>query len=162
MQYFFYKCLKLGRTNKLNSFIYFQILQTGQEINEIDNTGFATDGPTVFAGNLGNNKYIVQITTVAVRLLAGNFFSFLPIGFQLITVFCYLGTNQLQHVPLDLGSPIVHVSCTDPYVSLLTTDGQVITLMLRETRGTAKLVISKSTLSNVSWIVECLNKILTI
>ncbi|XP_019876681.2 cleavage and polyadenylation specificity factor subunit 1 [Aethina tumida] len=104
------------------------ILQTGQEINEIDNTGFATDGPTVFAGNLGNNKYIVQITTVAVRLLAG--------------------TNQLQHVPLDLGSPIVHVSCTDPYVSLLTTDGQVITLMLRETRGTAKLVISKSTLSN--------------
>ncbi|XP_050511546.1 cleavage and polyadenylation specificity factor subunit 1 isoform X1 [Diabrotica virgifera virgifera] len=104
------------------------ILQTGQEINEIDNTGFATHGPTVYAGNLGNNKYIVQVTTVAVRLLQG--------------------ANQLQHVPMDLGSPIVHISSADPYISLMTSDGQVITLMLRETRGTAKLVVSKSTLSN--------------
>ncbi|XP_072375560.1 cleavage and polyadenylation specificity factor subunit 1 [Diabrotica undecimpunctata] len=104
------------------------ILQTGQEINEIDNTGFATHGPTVYAGNLGNNKYIVQVTTVAVRLLQG--------------------ANQLQHVPMDLGSPIVHISSADPYISLMTSDGQVITLMLRETRGAAKLVVSKSTLSN--------------
>lgn len=104
------------------------ILQTGQEINEIDNTGFATNGPTVYTGNLGNNKYIVQVTTVSVRLLQG--------------------VNQLQHVPMDLGSPIVHVSSADPYISLMTADGQVITLMLRETKGTAKLVVSKSTLSN--------------
>ncbi|XP_057671339.1 cleavage and polyadenylation specificity factor subunit 1 [Diorhabda carinulata] len=104
------------------------ILQTGQEINEIDNTGFATNGPTVYTGNLGNNKYIVQVTTVSVRLLQG--------------------ANQLQHVPMDLGSPIVHVSSADPYISLMTADGQVITLMLRETKGTAKLVVSKSTLSN--------------
>lgn len=83
----------------------------------------------MFAGNLGNNKYIVQVTTVAVRLLQG--------------------VNQLQHVPMDLGSPIVHVSSADPYVSLMTTDGQVITLMLREIRGLAKLVVSKSTLANV-------------
>ncbi|KAJ3661319.1 hypothetical protein Zmor_006604 [Zophobas morio] len=58
------------------------------------------------------------------------------------------GTNQLQHIPLELGSPIVHVSSVDPYLSILTVDGQVLTLMLRETRGVAKLVISKSTLSN--------------
>lgn len=70
------------------------------------------------------------MTTVAVRLLQG--------------------ATQLQHVPMDLGSPIVHVSSADPYISLMTTDGQVITLMLRETRGYAKLVVSKSTLSNVS------------
>nr|CAH7722934.1 unnamed protein product [Callosobruchus chinensis] len=104
------------------------VLQTGQEINEIDNTGFATNGPTVYAGNLGNNRYIVQVTTVAVRLLQG--------------------VNQLQHVPMDLGSPIVHVSSADPFISLMTTDGQVITLMLREARGSAKLVVSKSTLAN--------------
>ncbi|CAH1107318.1 unnamed protein product [Psylliodes chrysocephalus] len=104
------------------------ILQTGQEINEIDNTGFATHGPTVYAGNLGNNKYIVQVTTVAVRLLQG--------------------VTQLQHVPMDLGSPIVHISSADPYISIMTSDGQVITLMLREARGVAKLVVSKSTLSN--------------
>jgi cleavage and polyadenylation specificity factor subunit 1 len=104
------------------------VLQTGDEINEIDNTGFATHIPTVYAGNLGNLKYIVQVTTNAIRLLQG--------------------INQLQHIPLELGSPIVHVTSVDPYISLLTTDGQVITLMLRETRGVAKLVISKSTLSN--------------
>ncbi|CAG9764667.1 unnamed protein product [Ceutorhynchus assimilis] len=104
------------------------VLQTGREINEIDNTGFATHQPTVFAGNLGNNKFVVQVTTISVRLLQG--------------------AVQLQHVPMDLGSPIVHASSADPYISLLTFDGQVITLMLRETRGSAKLVISKSTLSN--------------
>ncbi|KAJ8922195.1 hypothetical protein NQ315_004132 [Exocentrus adspersus] len=104
------------------------VLQTGHEINEIDNTGFATHCPTVYAGNLGNNKFIVQVTSVAVRLLQG--------------------ATQLQHVPMDLGSPIVHVSSADPYISLMTTDGQVITLMLREVRGSAKLVVSKSTLAN--------------
>lgn len=66
------------------------MLQTGQEINEIDNTGFLTHQPTVFAGNLGNNKYVVQVTTVSVRLLQGAI--------------------QLQHVPMDLACPIVHVS----------------------------------------------------
>lgn len=61
-----------------------------------------------------------------------------------------LGTIQLQHIPLDLGSPIVNASSADPYISILTADGQVITLMLREGRGSARLVVSKSTLSNVS------------
>ena len=30
------------------------VLQTGEEINELANSGFYTDGPTVFCGNLGN------------------------------------------------------------------------------------------------------------
>ncbi|KAK4873313.1 hypothetical protein RN001_015342 [Aquatica leii] len=104
------------------------ILQTGHEINEIDNTGFSTQGPTVYAANLGGNKYIVQVTTMGVRLL--------------------YGTSQMQHIPLDLGSPIVHASSADPYISILSADGQVITLMLREGRGSARLVVSKSTLAN--------------
>ncbi|KAF5272324.1 hypothetical protein FQA39_LY07925 [Lamprigera yunnana] len=104
------------------------ILQTGQEINEVDNTGFSTQGPTVFAANLGGNKYIVQVTTMGVRLL--------------------YGITQMQHIPLDLGSPIVHASSADPYLSILSADGQVITLMLREGRGSAKLVVSKMTLAN--------------
>lgn len=37
------------------------ILQTGQEINEVDHSGFNTQGPTIFAGNLASNKYIVQV-----------------------------------------------------------------------------------------------------
>lgn len=61
-----------------------------------------------------------------------------------------IGATQLQHVPLDLGSQIVHASSADPYISILAADGQVITMMLRDTRGTARLVVSKSTLANVS------------
>jgi hypothetical protein len=45
----------------LNSFVPSQVLQTGLEINEVDNSGFSTQGPTVYAGNLGYNKYIIQV-----------------------------------------------------------------------------------------------------
>jgi cleavage and polyadenylation specificity factor subunit 1 len=37
------------------------ILQTGQEINELDQSGFYTEGPTVFTGNLCGTKYIAQV-----------------------------------------------------------------------------------------------------
>nr|CAD7407061.1 unnamed protein product [Timema cristinae] len=37
------------------------ILQTGQEINEVDHSGFSTQGPTVYAGNLGYNRFIIQV-----------------------------------------------------------------------------------------------------
>jgi hypothetical protein len=32
------------------------VLQTGQEINELDSSGFATTQTTVFAGNLGGES----------------------------------------------------------------------------------------------------------
>lgn len=48
------------------------ILQTGEEINEIENTGFSTNLPTIFVGNVGNNRYIVQVTTKHLRLLQGK------------------------------------------------------------------------------------------
>ena len=40
------------------------ILQTGQEINELDQSGFLTQGPTIFTGNIGGSKYIVQVRLV--------------------------------------------------------------------------------------------------
>lgn len=49
-----------------------QILQTGQEIMELDTSGFATQGPTVFAGNIGDNRYIVQVSPLGIRLLEGG------------------------------------------------------------------------------------------
>ncbi|KOB67303.1 Cleavage and polyadenylation specificity factor subunit 1 [Operophtera brumata] len=45
------------------------VLQTGQEINEVDNSGFQSGAPTVFAGNLGNNRFMVQVTSISIRLL---------------------------------------------------------------------------------------------
>lgn len=40
------------------------VLQTGREINELDSSGFTTHCPSVFAGNIGNNKYIVQVRSI--------------------------------------------------------------------------------------------------
>ncbi|XP_034934002.1 cleavage and polyadenylation specificity factor subunit 1 [Chelonus insularis] len=95
------------------------ILQTGQEINEVDHSGFSTQSTTVFAGNLGANRYIVQVTQMGVRLLQG--------------------TEQIQHMPMDLGCPIIYASAADPYVVLLAEDGQVILLTLREGRSSPRL-----------------------
>lgn len=53
-------------------------------------------------------------------------------------------------MPIDLGCPIVHASCADPYVTLLSEDGQVMLLTLREVRGTAKLHAQAANLLFVS------------
>ena len=37
------------------------VLQTGQEIAELESSGFATQTPTVCAGNLGGGDYILQV-----------------------------------------------------------------------------------------------------
>lgn len=53
-------------------------------------------------------------------------------------------------MPIDLGCPIVHASCADPYVVLLTEDGQVILLTLREGRGAPRLQAQTPNLMFVS------------
>jgi len=60
------------------------------------------------------------------------------------------GLDQVQHIPLDLGSPIVHASSADPHVVILSEDGQVILLTLREIRGQGRLSVTRPTLSLVS------------
>ncbi|XP_077982143.1 cleavage and polyadenylation specificity factor subunit 1-like [Glandiceps talaboti] len=87
------------------------ILQTGQEIMELDHSGFSTQGPTVYAGNIGNNAYILQVSPMGVRLLEG--------------------VNQLQHIPLDLGSPIALCSVADPYAVIMSHNGELVLLTLR-------------------------------
>ncbi|XP_056110562.1 cleavage and polyadenylation specificity factor subunit 1 [Rhinichthys klamathensis goyatoka] len=87
------------------------ILQTGQEIMELDTSGFATQGPTVYAGNIGDNKYIIQVSPMGIRLLEG--------------------VTQLHFIPVDLGSPIVHCSVADPYVVIMTAEGVVTMLVLK-------------------------------
>ncbi|XP_075705549.1 cleavage and polyadenylation specificity factor subunit 1, partial [Rhinoderma darwinii] len=87
------------------------ILQTGQEIMELDTSGFSTQGPTVYAGNIGDNKYIVQVSPLGIRLLEG--------------------VNQLHFIPVDLGSPIVHCAVADPYVVILSAEGQVSMFQLK-------------------------------
>ena len=51
-------------------YFIFQVLQTGQEITELDQSGFATQSATVFAGNVG--PFIIQATRTDIRLLKGG------------------------------------------------------------------------------------------
>lgn len=60
------------------------------------------------------------------------------------------GTRQLQNIQLDIDSPLVQVSISDPYICAQTAKGQVITLALRDIRGGSRLAINKNTISNVS------------
>ncbi|KAJ8273298.1 hypothetical protein GJAV_G00099970 [Gymnothorax javanicus] len=87
------------------------ILQTGQEIMELDTSGFATQGPTVFAGNIGDNKYIIQVSPMGIRLLEG--------------------VTQLHFIPVDLGSPVVQCAVADPYVIIMTAEGVVSMFVLK-------------------------------
>ena len=60
------------------------------------------------------------------------------------------GAEQVQHIPFDLGSPIVHASVADPHLVLLTEDGQIVVLTLKETRGQqGRLSVSKPSMNMV-------------
>lgn len=109
-----------------------QVLQTGDEINEIENTGFCNNQPTIHVGNLGNNRYIAQVLSRSIRLLQG--------------------TRLLQNIQIGSESPLTLVSICDPYVCVRTESGQVITLALRETKGAPRLAVNKNTISSVSGI----------
>ncbi|OTF74257.1 hypothetical protein BLA29_006740, partial [Euroglyphus maynei] len=105
------------------------VFQIGQEINELDQSGFITQSPTIFAGNIGDNKYILQVCAKSVRLLDG--------------------IRELQHFPIDIGSPLVHVSTADPYAVIISEKGVIIMLRLKIdlAKGTARLVVLKPDLS---------------
>ncbi|KAJ6661478.1 hypothetical protein lerEdw1_014387 [Lerista edwardsae] len=112
------------------------ILQTGQEIMELDTSGFATQGPTVHAGNIGENRYIVQVSPLGIRLLEG--------------------VNQLHFIPVDLGSPIVHCALADPYVVIMSAEGQVTMFVLKsDTYGgrTHRLTLQKPQLHHQSKVI---------
>uniref|UniRef100_A0A8C3XKN5 Cleavage and polyadenylation specific factor 1 n=1 Tax=Chelydra serpentina TaxID=8475 RepID=A0A8C3XKN5_CHESE len=112
------------------------ILQTGHEIMELDTSGFATQGPTVFAGNIGENRYIVQVSPLGIRLLEG--------------------VNQLHFIPVDLGSPIVHCAVADPYVVIMSAEGQVTMFVLKsDTYGgrTHRLTLQKPQLHHQSKVI---------
>nr|XP_053638163.1 cleavage and polyadenylation specificity factor subunit 1-like [Cherax quadricarinatus] len=90
------------------------ILRTEEEINELEESGFNTTSRTVFAGNVGNNRYIIQVTSGGVRLLEG--------------------TVQIQHVPVDVGAPLVAATLADPYLAVLAKDGTLMIFTLVTTR----------------------------
>ncbi|CAG5135896.1 unnamed protein product, partial [Candidula unifasciata] len=88
------------------------VLQTGSEINELDHSGFSTQTSTVYVGNIGNKRYILQVCPASMRLLKG--------------------IKQIQHIPVDLGSSIQSCSVCDPYVVILGAEGQMMMFVLKD------------------------------
>lgn len=89
------------------------VLQTGQEINEVDSSGFMTGSSTIFAGNLGNNKFMVQVTTTGIRLIKNDV--------------------NLQSIQLEWTAQ--YAATADPYLCVMSMCGRVLVLALREFRG---------------------------
>lgn len=106
------------------------VLQTAQEINELDQSGFSSQTATVFVGNLGENQFIIQVTANGVKLLDG--------------------VRELQHFPIDVGAPICYTSLADPYAVLMSKSGVIILICLKlDVTGSSapKLLISRPELS---------------
>ncbi|KAG7296758.1 hypothetical protein JYU34_020693 [Plutella xylostella] len=112
------------------------ILQTGEEINEVDNSGFMTSAPTIFAGNLGNNKYMVQVTTTAIRLIKNG--------------------AQIQSIQLEWTAASAYTA--DPYLCVVSTCARAAVLALRETHGrggaSARLVPTRQAVPHMPAIVK--------
>ena len=47
---------------------------------ELELSGLYTQGPTVYAGNIGNNRYVIQVSAHGVRLLEGGEYLFFPLS----------------------------------------------------------------------------------
>lgn len=108
------------------------VLRTGDEISDIHNTGFACSTPTIFVGNLGSNRYIVQVTSKSIRLIQGS--------------------RLVQNIPIDLGAPLINVSTADPYICVRASNGQVVTLALRDNREntTQRLYMNRNRISGTA------------
>lgn len=82
------------------------VLQTGQEINEMDQSGFNVTSPTILAANLGKNRFIVQVCPSSLRLLDA-------------------AATVVQELEMESDFLISSASVSDPYIALLAQNGRV-------------------------------------
>uniref|UniRef100_T1JE89 Cleavage/polyadenylation specificity factor A subunit C-terminal domain-containing protein n=1 Tax=Strigamia maritima TaxID=126957 RepID=T1JE89_STRMM len=111
------------------------ILQTGQDIDELDDTGFNHQTSTIFVGNVGNGRYIVQVSSNSVYLLEG--------------------IREIQHISLD-DVIIVRASLTDPHLMLMSDKGVLFHLTLRLNDGSPQLTLDKPRISRLKILNMCL------
>lgn len=73
-----------------------------------------------------------------------------------VKIFHLFIVRQIQHIPLDTGSPVVQCSLADPYIVLLTQEGQILMFTLRtESVGLGvRLVVGKPSISQVGHIIH--------
>ena len=58
--------------------------------------------------------------------------------------------QQLQHIPIEMGSPIMQCSVADPYVLIMSDEGQLMMLTLKQDAQGGRLVLSKPLIASVS------------
>lgn len=58
--------------------------------------------------------------------------------------------QQLQHIPIEMGSPIVQCSVADPYIIIMSDEGSIMMLTLKHETTGARLVLSKPLIASVS------------
>ena len=63
---------------------------------------------------------------------------------------CLFSVQQLQHIPIEMGSPIVQCSVADPYVLIMSDEGQLMMLVLKTDSQGGRLVLSKPLIASVS------------
>jgi cleavage and polyadenylation specificity factor subunit 1 len=76
----------------------------------VENGGFQSEGETVFVGNMGGGRLILQVYSGGARLLKG--------------------TAQVQHIPIEDPLEVVGCSGTDRYALLLLNNGSTLLLTL--------------------------------
>ena len=88
------------------------VLQTGQEINEMDQSGFNVTSATILVANLDCNRFVVQVCPASVHLLDAT-------------------TGALLH-QLSMGDDfrVRSASVLDPHVALLSQCGRIATIAI--------------------------------
>ena len=95
------------------------ILQTGQEINELDQNDFICNSKTLFAGNMHNNKYILQVAPNMIRFMEGR--------------------KMMKNFSMGPDNPIVSASLADPHCIAMRENGSLIHLSLSFEGGGSKI-----------------------
>ncbi|CAD6192787.1 unnamed protein product [Caenorhabditis auriculariae] len=86
------------------------VLELGEEMVELEEPLFVSGEPTVAAGELLQGSLAVQVTSMCIALVADG--------------------QQLQEVHIDSNFPVTMASIVDPYVAVLTQNGQLLLYQL--------------------------------
>jgi len=91
---------------------------------------------------LEHNYLVFNYLTKSMKISASIILCFF-VGF-------YFSVQQLQHIPIEMGSPIVQCSIADPYIIIMSDEGSIMMLTLKQESTGARLVLSKPLIQSVS------------
>ena len=127
-----------------------QVLQTGQEITELDSSGFATQCPTLHTANMGGGRFMIQVRKLII-VIFDNFLLVLCVCVCVkvtgADVRLLSDTKLLCRIPLDMEGGVRSCDVTDSYAVVLLVSGTVALLELQQSGGKSA---DEATL-NLSW-----------